>query len=194
MMKHLMLLMYIFCEYTITLRYQFYIQEHIEFTTPLKETPRSNQNGIINLGFNPLKYAEIRNCLFKSHIRDEHALRFISVFKTNGFNIEGNPFKNGPDNLCIDASRFNHCCISNLDRTFDGSSIEIRAIRSIEENDDLCLSDLDPTRLVDPPTITNMKVFIRLYNYFDSQCQFCSMSDGKGRDRKDKYPWKNRLM
>ena len=163
---------YIFCEYTITLRYQFYIQEHIEFTTPLKETPRSNQNGIINLGFNPLKYAEIRNCLFKSHIRDEHALRFISVFKSNGFNIEGNPFENGPDSVFIDASRFNHCCISYLDRTFDGSSIEIRAIRSIEEGDDLRLSDLDPTRLVEPPTIPNMKVFIRLYNYLIVNASF----------------------
>ena len=130
-----------------------------------------------------MNYAEIRNRLSKSHIRDEHALRCISVFETNGFNIAGRQFENGSEGLFIDASRFNHCCISNLDRAFDGSSIEIRAIRSIEENDDLCLSDLDPTRLVDPPTITNMKVFIRLYNYFDSQCQFCSMSDGKGRDR-----------
>ena len=103
-----------------------------------------------------MKYAEIRNCLLKSHIRDEHALRFISVLKTNGFNIEGNPFENGPDSVFIDASRFNHCCISYLDRTFDGSSIEIRAIRSIEEGDELCLSYLDPTRLAKPPTITTV--------------------------------------
>ena len=121
--------------------------------------------------------------LSKSHIRDEHALRYISVFKTNGFNIAGNQFDNRSEGLFMDTPRFNHCCISNLDRTFDGSSIEIRAIRSIEENDDLCLSDLDPTSLVDPPTITNMKVFIRLYNYFDGQCKPCSMSDGKGSDR-----------
>ena len=103
-----------------------------------------------------MNYAEIRNRLSKSHIRDEHALRCISVFKTNGFNIAGRQFENGSEGLFIDASRFNHCCISNLDRAFDGSSIEIRAIRSIEEGDELCLSYLDPTRLAKPPTITTV--------------------------------------
>ena len=94
--------------------------------------------------------------LSKSHIRDEHALRRISVFKTNGFNIAGHQFENGSEGLSIDASRFNHCCISNLDRTFDGSSIEIQAIRSIEEGDELCLSYLNLTRLAKPPTITTV--------------------------------------
>jgi len=103
-----------------------------------------------------LNNAEIRNRLSKSHIREEHALRCISVFKTNGLNIPGNQFDNGSERLFIDASRFNHCCISNLDRAFDGSSIEIRAIRSIEEGDELCLSYLDPTRLAKPPTITTV--------------------------------------
>ena len=92
----------------------------------------------------------------KSHIRDEHALRCISVFKTDGLNIAGHQFENGSEGLFIDDSRFNHCCISNLDRTFNGSSIKIRAIRSIEEGDELCLSYINPTRLAKPPTIATV--------------------------------------
>jgi len=147
------------------------------------------QKEIMNLYCNPITQEEVKDCLASSLTLDveenETAFKFVSICKTNGFEIahERDNFSYGDDNssegLYLVASRFNHSCIPNVHWFFEKNTITLKAVRQISQGDELCSSYLDPTRLTMPPTIRATRDHLSLYNGFNCICSLCYPKDTK---------------
>ena len=111
------------------------------------------------------------NKVFRS---DPKFKQWLGIMQTNKIRIDEES-----QGLYLETSKFNHCCVSNVQyQIMDKFNLRIAAIRDIKKGEELCYAYLSFDKSFGmPPTVENVKEYLKAGYGFDCNCELCSLKD-----------------
>ena len=151
-----------------------------------KSLPVKEQKAVLSLENSRPDVGNDVPSLVERFKKDPEFKKWSGIMVTNQVRLHENA-----RGLFLTFSRFNHCCIPNVNYETTGRNVKTFAIRDISKGEELCISYIrDPytfeTSFNKPPTLENVHTYLKNEYGFECKCELCCLNK-KEREEIDKY-------